>query len=132
MDNWIPFTDVNFSDPTIMQYHVDTRDFCCITDKARNEKLDTSKLENYPERFFFSPREVNEILVRLFNESGGPVKWRNLNLAGPAEKISLNWGFKYIRIYRHPMGLIMCNARSVAMRKDYRDSPVDKETLHAH
>lgn len=132
MEDWIPLADVNFSDPKIKQYHVDTRDFHCICNTEENNKLDLTKIINYPDRFFLAADDVRRILERLFNESGGSVTWRMLNLTGPAEPISFNWGFKYIRIYRHPLGLIMCNSRSVAMRRDYWDCPVDQEYLNAH
>ena len=130
MDNWIFFKEVDFADETILQYHIDTRDFHCAVSKEKNEKIDISKLQKYPERFFYSPDETKILLTRLFDESGGNGTWRMLTLEGLGAAYSENWLLKYIRIYRTNKGLIFCNSHQYALKKEILSCPVNVKHTH--
>lgn len=128
-DNWKFFKEVDFTDESIIKYNVDTRDFhvSCMKAEDLDSKFDTTKLENYPERFFHTPDDVLDLLDRYFIESGGRVKWRFFSL----EKID-NWSMKYIRIRRTSYGLVVCNEDNRALRKDILANKVNQEHLSAH
>ncbi len=132
-DNWKPFKEIDFADTSIMQYHIDTRDFCCIINRNKSDKdIDFAKIKKYPENFFHSAEEVVETITRLYNDAGGEAKWRFLSLDGKGDKISSNWQMKYIRIYRTEQGLVVCNSNQYALSKDILKCEVNKECLHAH
>ena len=127
---WIPLADVNFSDETINQYHVDTRDFHvnCFSAELK-EKIDWATLKKYGNNFFFTPDEIVEMLNRFFAQSGGNVGWRFFMLKGLD-----NWQLKYIRIIRTADGLTVCNNNFYALNRDTLQLPVntDKDILNAH
>lgn len=120
MKTWIPYTEVNFSDPEVNQLHVDTRDFHVLVQKEPSEKglKDLGTLYRYPERFFYTEEEVKNLIDRLFKESGGFRKWRVLWID------CVNDWFKYIRIYRvpptaeHGNSLIVCTRDNYALDKN--------------
>src|SRR6185503_8425829 len=102
---WTPFQEIDFNDNSILQYHIDTRDFHCYTSSENNDKdIHFEKLEKYPHKFFFTGDEVKNTIARLFHESGGENKWRMLMLEGEGEVISSGWELKYIRILRTEKG----------------------------
>lgn len=130
MKAWIPFKQVDFTDQTIRQYHVDTRDFCVLCneeeypEKTKNDRdykplPDLHVLLKYRGRFFYSDQEVLDLITRLFTESGGEKKWRHLVLEGDG-----SWRLKYIRIYRTKHGNIVCNNDNYAMSKNSMEKPV--------
>jgi hypothetical protein len=132
LNAWIPYKEINFADETIHQYHVDTRDFGCLTktdfypdnvDEKQGERPfpDIHTLLKYRGRFFYTAEDVVTLLDRLFTESGGEKKWRNLVLEGDN-----SWRLKYIRIYRTKWGLIICNSDNRAMNKAAMSKPVKK------
>ncbi len=132
-DNWKPFTGIDFADTSIMQYHIDTRDFCCITNSDKSDKdIDFAKIKKHPENFFHSAEEVVETITRLYNDAGGEAKWRMLVLEGEGVKPSSSWQMKYIRIYRTEQGLVICNSKQYTLSKDILKCNVNKEYLHAH
>lgn len=119
MDKWVFFKTVDFNDKSVMQYHVDTRDFCVLVLNDVSEKLpDLDKLSKYPERFFFTGEEVFNLLDRYYNESGGDKKWRFFMIE------TINEWFKYIRIYRQGEFLIVCDRNNRAHGKNVLDVPV--------
>ena len=124
MDNdWISFKEVDFTDENILQYHIDTRDFCCFANTEKpNEPVDISKLKKYPERFFYSSEEVVALLNRYYEESGGEKDWRFFALEGMS-----NWELKYIRIYRTEFGLIICTQSKYALKKEITDLKVEND-----
>ena len=123
-DNWIFFREVDFADERILQYHVDTRDFHIFTSTEENdEKIDMSKILEYPERFFYTAEEVVALLNRYFEDSGGEKDWRLFSLQGLED----NWNMKYIRIRRVKQGLMICNNYHRALSKAVTDKPVEKE-----
>lgn len=132
-DEWNFFTEVDFADETVKMFSVDTRDFHCIAIKdyqgAGEEKLNIAKLDA---RFFNTHEEVLATVAKLFATSGGKVGWRMLNLKGDGERVSYNWGLKYLRIERTEKGLVICNAKHYAIRKDIFDCEIEQEYLNAH
>lgn len=132
-DNWIHYSDIDFNDTNIKQYHIDTRDFYCSINKNQTTNdLNLDKIKKYPDKFFYSVEEIVEILNRLYNESGGENEWRMLMLDGDGEEITSNWKLKYIRIYRTEFGLIICNSDNYAIKKSELNSKVNQLYLHAH
>lgn len=128
--DWKPLKEVNFADEGIKQYHIDTRDFCCVTsDKHYDDShadipgpdLDKLLKPKYRGRFFYTNEEVLALITRLYNESGGEKKMRVLCLEGDD-----SWNLKYIRLYRLKWGLIVCNSYNRAMSKDTMSKPVKK------
>jgi hypothetical protein len=133
-NDWEFFTGIDFSDETVKMFSVDTRDFHCIAIKdykedPKDRALNISKLGN---NFFYTPEEVHEIVKKLFDTSGGAVEWRYLELSGDGERVSSNWGLKYLRIERTAKGLVICNASHYAIRKDIFECKVKQEYLNAH
>ena len=132
-DKWNFYTEVNFGDESIQQYHIDTRDFCCIVNSEKSEKnFDFAKSRKHPENFFHTAVEVVDLLTRLFNESGGKVEWRFLSLDGEGKRLTVNWQIKYIRIHRTENGLIVCDGNHYALSKDILSCKVNQEHLSAH
>lgn len=129
---WKKFNIVDFDDSTNMQFHVDTRDFYVVTSKEAKTDLFLHKIKKYPGRFFFTADEVRAILTRLWSESGGNVKWRHLSFQGEGYWNSRGWRLKYIRIYRTPLGLVMCNNENFIMKRALWESPIDQRYLNAH
>lgn len=122
-DEWIFFKDVDFSDKKILQYHVDTRDFHCLTRTEKSDKVpDINILSKYPERFFYSAEEVKNLLDRFYTESGGEKDWRFFFL-----KSVKDWSMKYIRIYRIEQGLIVCTKDNHALKKETTNAEVGKK-----
>ena len=133
-NDWEFYTKVDFTDSTVKMFSVDTRDFHCIAIRDYKEdpadrKLNISKLDA---RFFNTPEEVLSTVTKLFEASGGKVEWRMLNLKGDGERVSYNWGMKYLRIERTAKGLVICNAKHYAIRKDIFECEVEQEYLNAH
>lgn len=126
-DAWVFFEQINFADETIKMYHVDTRDFCCLAVSEQSEKeMDFAKLKKHPEKFYHTASEVQNLLSRLFTESGGKKEWRCLTLKHPK---TTGWELKYIRIHRTQYGLVVCNKDHYAMTKEALASAVEKEYL---
>jgi hypothetical protein len=126
-DKWIKYQEVDFDDPSILQYHIDTRDFHCHTSKEpfKPEKndpvLNIDKLYKYGDEFFYTGQEVREMLDRYFKDSGGGEKrWRLFEI----ELLSGSWSLKYIRIYRVDKGLVVCTSYNRALRKEIAASKV--------
>lgn len=134
MKDWIPYTEVDFSNTKILRFHVDTRDFHCMTHEAKNiDKPFTSftALERNPEKFVHTQEELKAVLDRLYTESGGKNGWRYLTLI-PSKKGTDNWGLKYLRIVRAETGFIICNAEYHALSKEALSGKVNQEFLGAH
>ena len=126
-DDWDFFKNIDFSDQSILQYHIDTRDFHCVIFKEQPEKpLDFVKILRPFQlpKFIHTPEEVMELLTRYYNDSGGNVKsgWRLFCLEGEE-----GWIMKYIRIYRVDQGLVICNSHHHALNKEFLSRKVQKE-----
>jgi hypothetical protein len=122
-DDWIFFKEIDFADTSIMQYHIDTRDFHVntMTEKTTKE-INIDKLLEYPERFFYTAEEIMALLERYFNDSGGKKDWRFFFL----EVAGKHW-LKYIRIHRFEQGLIFCDGDHHALNKQTTSSKVGKD-----
>ena len=132
--SWIPFQEIDFSDKSVSAYHVDTRDFGCITNDHKVE-LNLHKVDKNPDWYIHTPEEVKTTLQRLFEQSGGLGEWRMLTLKGEDYRTS-GWQIKYIRIYRVHDGLLVTsghlNDPSFIMSKAMLSSPVDQRYLNHH
>lgn len=131
-NSWIPFQEVDFDDQSIIQYHIDTRDFHCSTNKEEltvlGDKINWDKISKYPERFYFFTGEVKSFLNRIYDESKGEGEWRMLILDIPK---SDNWNLKYIRIYRIAgETFLICNKDSYALKREILDARVIDEYLN--
>ena len=133
MENeWNFYSEIDFSNEAIQQYHIDTRDFHCITNENKPEKeLQFQKIEKYQDRFFHTAEEVRNLLDRLFGESGGRKSWRFLMLESTDKRMD-NWNMKYIRIHRTDKGLVVCDNTNYALSKEILNCKVNQECLHAH
>lgn len=126
MEHWDDLDKIDFSDESIKQYHIDTRDFHCATSKEEKKDLNLQKVVLYVGRFFFTSLEVRELLDKLYAESGGKLTWRYLSIKECGE----NWNLKYLRIYRTEHGLVVCNKDSVILRKDHLTGKIDNSLLN--
>lgn len=127
-DSWIFFKNVDFDNKSILQYHIDTRDFHCSVDKEESTSFSMfNLLEKHPERYVYSPSELTELMTRFYKESGGSKSWRFFSLDGEGKNYSGGWQLKYIRIYRTKYGLIVCNKDSYCLRKEILNSKVAVE-----
>lgn len=119
-ENWIFYTDVDFYDKSILQYHVDTRDFHVLINGEKPDQLpDLQTLTKYKDRFFYTDKEVAELIDRYFKESGGVKEWRLFMLEGYR-----NWGLKYLRFYRTEYGMILVDSDKKAVKREVAFSPV--------
>jgi len=126
---WVSFKTI-MSD--VNQIHIDTRDFECLTDNSHFE-FDTSKIKNYPDRFFHTFDSVVKTIEDLYNRSGGEGTWRCLWLRGEGEKASENWNLKYIHIYRTEFGFVICGNDNKALSRDVLNSEMESdEILNTH
>lgn len=131
-EEWLPFQVIDFENPEITLYSVDTRDFHCLASKGECKGApELDKILNYKDRFFYTPEEVVETLTRLYSESGGKKKYRSLILKGEAERYTANWQLKYLRIHRTGYGLIICNSQHYALKKDILECPVNESYIFA-
>ena len=131
-ESWMFFKDIDFNDPDINQFNVDTRDFCVgYTVESSIDKLNLVTINKYP-HFFYTGDEVKDVLQRLFDESGGDAEWRYLSLTGDAEKASENWELKYLRIIRTPLGWVICSNSYRALSKSVLECSVNQKLLCAH
>jgi hypothetical protein len=134
MSNWKIFTEIDFSDKTVIKYNIDTRDFHCACTKEIDEEnsFKIFKLfEKKPERYLHTKDELIELLNRLYTESGGLGKWRYLSLELKNKEVN-NWKMKYIRIFRLENGFVVCNEENYALSKEVLSGKVNLEMLHHH
>ena len=126
-DYWKPFAEVDFSDEKILQYHIDTRDFHCNCFEEKADKAPClSTLKKYGDRFFFTAEEVKGMVSRYYEESGGEKDWRLLALEGDSSDDY--WRMKYIRIFRTEFGLVVCDIRFIAIRREVLNSKAKDDT----
>lgn len=132
--DWVPYNEVNWDDLQYTAFHVDTRDFCCsANDFKPTINFVKKKAERNPENWFFTKKQIIELLDRYFKESGGPGEWRMFNLTGEGAKVAGNWELKYIRIYRTKYGFVVYDDKRKSLySKKVLNSPVNsnKETLN--
>jgi hypothetical protein len=140
MSNWKYYEDVDFSDVNVARYNIDTRDFYCgVQTKEEMEKpdrliakLDTSKIDKYPDnKFYHTEKEVKDLIERFWRESGGDGEWRMLSLKSHNQSVT-GWNLKYIRITRTEKGFLICNSYGVAISKNVLSDPIATEYLHLH
>ena len=126
-DEWVFFEDIEWNDIENNRFNIDTRDFHCGYFLKDEEHPDWKKIRNY-EHFFFTQKELEQLIERLYNESGGKGKWRSISLVSHDEKV-LNWNLKYIRIWRTDKGFIVCNSDNKACSKKTLSAKVNQEYL---
>ena len=124
-NNWKKLSEVDFTDKSILQYHVDTRDFHCLCKTTVSEKIpNIAKLSKYGNRFFHTDQEVSDMINRYHIESGGEMDWRFFIIDA---KDCDNWSLKYLRIYRTPFGLVVCNSDGRAINRDALQCAIKKD-----
>lgn len=120
--HWKFYAGVDFSDKSVLQFHVDTRDFCvAVNTEALRHDFDLAGILRHKERFFYTYTEVVDMLDRYFRDTGGQKDWRLLSLKGTGA-----W-LKYIRIYRHEAGLIVCDSNNEPLSKILTSKEVEKQ-----
>jgi hypothetical protein len=138
MSNWKYYEDVDFSDPNIARYNIDTRDFYCAVQTKEEmeqsdrliEKLDTSVIDTYPtSKFYHTEKEVKDMIERFWRESGGDGDWRCLSLKSKNKNVT-DWNLKYIRIVRTDKGFLVCNSYGVIISKNSLSDPIETEYLN--
>lgn len=127
-DEWIKFEDLDFNDPNYNVYSIDTRDFHCGYRMVREARPDFATLKRYP-TFFFTEQEVRELITRLFEESGGEGTWRYLDLDVRHERVN-GWQIKYIRIWKTPLGFLVCNSHNEAIKKEIWANKINEAHLN--
>jgi hypothetical protein len=133
-NNWINYNEIDFFDESIKAYHIDTRDFFCATNDFSPKILGVKHLKNRTQ-YFHNGKEIKDLIDRLFNESGGAVKWRMLTLCNEGKRYTGNWQLKYIRIYRLEYGLLVCiehNDVFTPLSKQILAYKVNQKYLFAH
>lgn len=109
--DWVDYNLIDFSNESIKQYHIDTRDFCCLTNTFDCQRLppefELKTMLKSKRKFLLASFEVKELIDKLFKESGGYGDWRMLSINGGDKYKGLDFWFKYIRIYRTKYGLII-------------------------
>ena len=123
-NSWVFFKKIDWDDPKFNRFNVDTRDFHCGYTFNAETHTDIATLEKRKEDFFHTREELEALLERYFNESGGEMEWRFFNLEGME-----NWSMKYIRIIRTNLGFLVCNNHYRALRKEVLESRIEKEFL---
>ena len=118
---WNALESVEFSDKSVKAYHVDTRDFH-VKKSTEGKELDLSKTRKYPYNYFHTAEEVKELLQRLITVTGGKKDWRYFTLKNVFR--SEGWNMKYMRIYRFPQGLVVCNQYGFVFNKRDLAQPV--------
>lgn len=113
-NEWIPFRELELNDEKFNVFSIDTRDFHCGYRFEEKPHKDILTLKKYPSRFFFTEKEVQELIERYYNESGGECDWRWFSF----EKGDNGWDFKYIRIWRTDLGFLICNSYNRAFGRD--------------
>jgi len=135
LPEWEKITEIDFTDESIKQYNIDTRDFCCATsNKIFNNKkaeypFEYEVIKKYLDRFFHTNEVVKEIINRFYLQSGGEGHWRQFNLDTTDEK-ALYWNAKYLRIYRTEIGLCICNSHNKALKISTLMCNVNQEYLN--
>lgn len=92
-------------DEEIHQIHVDTRDFAYTLsknaiDSEQKKKIDINTLKKYPERFFFTFKEIKDLIQLCYKDTGGKSDWRMLVFIHNNEILGGDWQFKYLRFYK--------------------------------
>lgn len=133
MEKWKPFNEIDFSDKTIQKVSIDTRDFHCAISRDNYHIEDIRwKKETNKSNFIHSKEELDFLIKRLFEESGGnSKKWRMLSLDSNSPDTK-NWAMKYIRIFRVDEGFVVCNSYNIAISKNNLSAKVNQELLGAY
>jgi hypothetical protein len=142
-NEWIPYTEIDFSDKTNVLFSIDTRDFHCIgikeSDKARKpDPWQIHRANNKPNEFYHTEEELKSLIDRYFTESGGKGEWRMFMLDGIGKSKTDNWQMKYIRIFNLSKGFLIAIAddkdreNTVILDKKTLSSPVHQEHLNHH
>ncbi len=126
-EEWVFFREIDWLCSKNNRFNVDTRDFHCGYFWDEEDHKDITTLKNYP-HFFYTLEELQAILERLFEESGGAVGWRFLSL----DTYPQGWDLKYLRIYRTELGFIICDEDKKALKKEIFEGKINKDVLNAH
>ena len=132
---------IDFQQPQITQWHIDTRDFGFTVSTVPFEEADSNirlywmmiseGKRKYHINHFWTPKEAYEIVLKLFKDSGGKAEWRMLSIDS-TNKVGMNWNLKYLRIFKTPNGLIFCNKDYYVLSKELLYSSIEKQYLNTH
>lgn len=101
INDWVELSEVDFTD-NATQIHCDTRDFGCFVLHSEIKKIaDYPTLKKYS-AFFSTIDEVKDVLIDLYNRSGGAKNWRFLTFVN-----GYGGWVKYIRIFKTESGYLM-------------------------
>lgn len=139
MSEWKPYKEIDFSDESLKQFHIDTRDFCCnvVEEDIDFEITDIDKVKKNPSWYYHTTEELIDLLHRYYVSSGGAGEWRMFTLSGEAAYRTSNWQMKYIRIYRMEQGFLIIlkepmEKYTFVMPKRLLSCPVNQELLNFH
>jgi len=130
-DEWMHYTQIDFTDEKFNYFSIDTRDFHCNACFTELPKLDLHCTAKNPDKVYFTVDELKKLLDRYFTESGGNAKWRMFSLEGYCR----GWEMKYLRIIRLKKGFVVCtNFREVytVHKKKNLQLPVERKHLGAY
>lgn len=122
--NWIPYKELDLHNEENNVFSIDTRDFHGISRFEEKSHPDLKVLQDY-KHFFFTSEEVWELLDSYYEESGGEGEWRMFALEDDR-----NWSMKYIRIWRTPVGFLICNSNNKALKKEDLNKSINKKYLY--
>ena len=123
-DSWLPYQDIDFSNEKNNCFSIDTRDFHGNAFSRPGTHPDFDTLKKYPD-FFHTEAELRALLDRFFVESGGEGPWRMFSLV-----TGNNWDMKYIKIWRTPLGFVVCTRHDRALTQTSLSNSVDQTYLH--
>jgi hypothetical protein len=137
MGGWKYIDDVDFSNENNLQFHIDTRDFYCLTKttdellvNGQGNILDTGTIDKYPaEEYYHTEQELKDLIKRFIAESGGDGDWRMLSLVSDNKNVK-NWNLKYIRITKFEKGFLVCNRQNYILSKSVLSSPIEQKYLN--
>jgi hypothetical protein len=128
INKWIFFEEIDWEKNN--RFSIDTRDFSVIA-YSDEEIHPETKISKIRPTFYFTKNELVELITRLFNESGGKVEWRMLDLNITDNRVN-SWRIKYIRIWKTDNGYLVCNSDNISVPKRIWEYSVNKKYLNAH
>jgi hypothetical protein len=129
-DEWVFFEKVDFLNPELKSFSIDTRDFHCLsTEEFSLEQVDLSEYKKRPLEFLLTAEELTQLLNRYYEQSGGEGEWRMFSLSGVGQQRTGNWEMKYIRIFKTSPDLFLICIKDTYNNKRDALYPLSKGLL---